>query len=106
MHTGLKITAFAAGLAATFGSAYAVGGALDPAVAATESSHQDGHGAKDRPATEEGAVEKSVGEAPELPGGLQISQGATPSTSAPRASRRASPPSCASPSWTRTPPAR
>ncbi|WP_406138192.1 hypothetical protein OH828_08645 [Streptomyces anulatus] len=75
MHTGLKITAFAAGLAATFGSAYAVGGALDPAVAATESSHQDGHGAKDRPATEEGAVEKSVGEAPELPGGLQISQG-------------------------------
>ncbi|MGC5532662.1 hypothetical protein [Streptomyces sp. SR-10] len=75
MHTGLKITAFAAGLAATFGSAYAVGGALDPAVAAKESSHQDGHGAKDRPATEKGAVEKSAGEAPELPGGLQISQG-------------------------------
>ncbi|MFH9761552.1 hypothetical protein ACH4MJ_05370 [Streptomyces anulatus] len=75
MHTGLKITAFAAGLAATFGSAYAVGGALDPAVAAKGSSHQDGHGAKDRPATEKGAAEKGTGEAPELPGGLQISQG-------------------------------
>ncbi|WP_228921429.1 hypothetical protein [Streptomyces sp. DH7] len=75
MHTGLKITAFAAGLAATFGSAYAVGGAMDPAVAAKESSHQAGHGAKDRPATEKGAAEKSAGEAPELPGGLQISQG-------------------------------
>ncbi|WP_217231891.1 hypothetical protein [Streptomyces anulatus] len=75
MHTGLKITAFAAGLAATFGSAYAVGGALDPAVAAKESSHQDGHGAKDRPAAEKGAAEKGAGEVPELPGGLQISQG-------------------------------
>lgn len=79
MHTGLKITAFAAGLAATFGSAYAAGGAMDPAVAAKESSHQDGHGAKDRPAAEKGAVEKgaerSAGRAPELPGGLQISQG-------------------------------
>ncbi|WP_097956591.1 MULTISPECIES: hypothetical protein [Streptomyces] len=75
MHTGLKITAFAAGLAATFGSAYAVGGAMDPAVAAKEPSHQDGHGAKDRPAAEKGAAEKSAGEDPKLPGGLQISQG-------------------------------
>lgn len=75
MHTGLKITAFAAGLAATFGSAYAVGGAMDPAVAAKESSHQGGHGAKDRPAAEKGAAEKSAGGDPELPGGLQISQG-------------------------------
>lgn len=75
MHTGLKITAFAAGVAATFGSAYAVGGALDPAVAAKGSSHQDGHGAKDRPAAEKGAAEEGAGEAPELPGGLQISQG-------------------------------
>lgn len=75
MHTGLKITAFAAGLAATFGSAYAVGGAMDPAVAAKEPSHQDGHGAKDRPVAEKGAAEKSAGEDPKLPGGLQISQG-------------------------------
>lgn len=106
MHTGLKITAFAAGLAATFGSAYAVGGAMDPAVAAKEPSHQDGHGAKDRPVAEKGAAEKSAGRTRSFPAACRSPRGATPSTSAPRASRRASPPSCASPSWTRTPPAR
>ncbi|UZI27910.1 hypothetical protein [Streptomyces sp. VB1] len=73
MHTGLKITAFAAALAATFGSAYAVGGVMDPAVAEQGPSHQDGHGAKE--AAEKGAGEKSAGEATELPGGLQVSQG-------------------------------
>ncbi|MFH9690987.1 hypothetical protein ACH4LE_32560 [Streptomyces sp. NPDC017413] len=73
MQTGLKITAFAAALAATFGSAYAVGGAMDPAVAEKAPSHQDGHGAKK--AVEKGAAEKSAGKVPELPGGLQISQG-------------------------------
>ncbi|NEE26297.1 hypothetical protein G3M53_12590, partial [Streptomyces sp. SID7982] len=66
---GLKITAFAAALAATFGSAYAVGGAMDPA-AGKEPSHQDAHGAKERP-----AAEKDAARTPELPGGLQISQG-------------------------------
>ncbi|MFE7138991.1 hypothetical protein ACFVAG_14700 [Streptomyces sp. NPDC057644] len=79
MQTGLKITAFAAGLAAAFGSAYAVGGAVDPAVAPKEPSHQEsqeGHGAKERPADEEGAAkEEGTGEASELPGGLQVSQG-------------------------------
>lgn len=73
MQTGLKITAFAAGLAATFGSAYAVGGALDPVAAPKEPSHQEsgeGHGEKERPAAEKGA-----GEVSELPGGLQVSQG-------------------------------
>jgi hypothetical protein len=75
MHTGLKISAFAVGLAATFGSAYAVGGALDPAVAAKDASRQDGHGAKDHPAAEKGAAEKSAGKSPELPGGLQVSEG-------------------------------
>lgn len=70
MHTGLKISAFAVGLAATFGSAYAVGGALDPAVAAKDTSQQDGHGAKDHP-----AAARSAGEGPELPGGLQVSEG-------------------------------
>ncbi|MEU4176303.1 hypothetical protein [Streptomyces sp. NPDC026589] len=73
MHTGLKITAFAAAVAATFGSAYAVGGAMDPAVAEKAPSHQGGHGAKE--VAEKGAAETSVDEAPELPGGLQISQG-------------------------------
>ncbi|OCC11920.1 hypothetical protein [Streptomyces sp. PTY087I2] len=73
MQTGLKITAFAAGLAATFGSAYALGGALDPVAAPKEPSHQEspeGHGEKESP-----AAEKSAGEVPELPGGLQVSQG-------------------------------
>ncbi|MFJ9984046.1 hypothetical protein ACIQUD_08365 [Streptomyces globisporus] len=68
MQTGLKITAFAAGLAATFGSAYAVGGALEPAVPPKEPSHQEsgeGHIEKERPAEEDS----------ELPGGLQVSQG-------------------------------
>ncbi|WGP13269.1 hypothetical protein [Streptomyces sp. SH5] len=73
MRTGLKITAFAAGLAAAFGSAYAVGGALDPVAPPKEPSHQESgesHGETGRP-----TAEKSAGEAAELPGGLQISQG-------------------------------
>ncbi|WP_318196796.1 hypothetical protein [Streptomyces sp. MCL20-2] len=73
MQTGLKITAFAAGLAATFGSAYAVGGALDPAAPPKGPSHQESgqnHGEKERPAAEE-----SAGEASQLPGGLQVSEG-------------------------------
>ncbi|MGW1294326.1 hypothetical protein [Streptomyces sp. NPDC002533] len=73
MQTGLKITAFAAGLGATFGSAYALGGALDPVAAPKEPSHQEsreGHGEGESP-----AAEKSAGEASELPGGLQVSQG-------------------------------
>ncbi|MFJ6609132.1 hypothetical protein ACIQPT_02545 [Streptomyces sp. NPDC091289] len=75
MQTGLKISAFAVGLAATFGSAYAVGGALDPAVVTKGTSEQDGHGAKDHPAAEKGEVEESAGEGVELPGGLQVSDG-------------------------------
>lgn len=75
MQTGLKITAFAAGLTAAFGSAYAVGGAVDPAVSAEESSQQEGHGAKGHPAGEKEGKEKGDGEASELPGGLQVSQG-------------------------------
>ncbi|WP_432021818.1 hypothetical protein [Streptomyces parvus] len=75
MQTGLKITAFAAGLAATFGTAYAVGGAVDPAVAPKEEvSHQgdrEGHGEKERPV---GEGERTAG-SDELPGGLQVSRG-------------------------------
>ncbi|MDQ0987640.1 hypothetical protein [Streptomyces sp. V2I9] len=69
MQTGLKITAFAAGLAAVFGSAYTVGGALEPAAAPKEPAHQDAHAEKERPAKKKGA-----GESRELPGGLQISR--------------------------------
>ncbi|MEV5431693.1 hypothetical protein [Streptomyces sp. NPDC052701] len=44
MNTGLKITAFAAALAATFGTAYGVGQGLDPVVAAGPPEHDGGHG--------------------------------------------------------------
>ncbi|MEV0093852.1 hypothetical protein [Streptomyces sp. NPDC050738] len=43
MNTGLKITAFAAAVAATFGTAYGVGKAVDPVVA-TERGHDAGAG--------------------------------------------------------------
>lgn len=77
MDTGLKIAAFVAALGAAFGSAYAVGGALDPAVSTKESSdHDGGHAGKESPAAEEERGEREgAGEAPELPGGLQVSQG-------------------------------
>ncbi|MFF0507015.1 hypothetical protein ACFYUH_25880 [Streptomyces fimicarius] len=75
MQTGLKISAFAVGLAAAFGSAYAVGDALDPAVAPKGAAQKDGHGAKDHPAAEESAAEEGAGKGSELPGGLQVSDG-------------------------------
>ncbi|NML50068.1 hypothetical protein HHL19_10350 [Streptomyces sp. R302] len=72
MNTGMKITAFAAALAATFGTAYAVGKGVGPVdePRKTESGSHAGH-------------EETAGEAPaqaaaqatELPGGLQISEG-------------------------------
>lgn len=43
MQTGLKITAFAAALAATFGTAYGVGQAVDPAVADPAPEHDKKH---------------------------------------------------------------
>ncbi|AXL87160.1 hypothetical protein C4J65_01685 [Streptomyces sp. CB09001] len=50
MHTGLRITAFAAALAATFGTAYGVGTGMDPIVAdgAAPAPH-DEHGEPDGP---------------------------------------------------------
>ncbi|MEV7211360.1 MULTISPECIES: hypothetical protein [unclassified Streptomyces] len=45
MHTGLRITAFAAALAATFGTAYGVGRGVDPIVARSEPAPHDEHGA-------------------------------------------------------------
>ncbi|PWI05835.1 hypothetical protein DIZ27_37035 [Streptomyces sp. NWU339] len=49
MHTGLKITAFAAALAATFGTAYGVGQGLDPVVA--DSAPAPAHDEKHTPAS-------------------------------------------------------
>ncbi|WNF30136.1 hypothetical protein RI138_26730 [Streptomyces sp. C11-1] len=74
MNTGLKITAFAAALAATFGTAYAVGSALDPAIAEKgQSPHGEAHGVKEYPKGE--GVQEEKREAAELPGGLRISEG-------------------------------
>ncbi|MFJ5834590.1 hypothetical protein [Streptomyces sp. NPDC093089] len=83
MNTGVKITAFAAALAATFGTAYGVGKGVGPvdepakaghgehaaAPAATESPAADGH------AGHEGGATADTSAAANLPGGLQISQG-------------------------------
>ncbi|MFF1508004.1 hypothetical protein [Streptomyces sp. NPDC058326] len=79
MNTGVKITAFAAALAATFGTAYGVGKGVGPIdepkkaehgghAAAPARSAPDGHAGH-----EEGAA-KDAPAAANLPGGLQVSQ--------------------------------
>ncbi|MDG9718365.1 hypothetical protein [Streptomyces sp. DH24] len=72
MNTGLRITAFAAALAATFGTAYGVGKGVDPVVADTAPApHEDAHGA---PTGEpEGGGGHGGHETPPA-GGLQISE--------------------------------
>ncbi|WP_394433018.1 hypothetical protein [Streptomyces sp. SGAir0957] len=64
MRTGLKITAFAAGLASAFGAAYGVGVGTAPVVTA-----------KERPASEHGGHEtpEAAPAAADVPGGLQVS---------------------------------
>jgi hypothetical protein len=74
MHTGLRITAFAAALAATFGTAYGVGRGVDPVVADKAPAAHETHS---RPSTEqqerkEGGGHEERESAP--PGGLQISE--------------------------------
>jgi hypothetical protein len=83
MNTAVRITAFAAALAATFGTAYAVGTGVDPVVSQEEqSADHGGHGKSSRDKAGHG----HSGEAPEQaeaggsghgatpPGGLQISE--------------------------------
>ncbi|MDN3024043.1 hypothetical protein [Streptomyces sp. S.PB5] len=83
MHAGLKISAFAAALAATFGTAYGVGKGLDPVV--TESAPAS-HG------SHEESPDAGGGAGGHAPGGLQISEGGyrldlkTPSVTAGRQS--------------------
>ncbi|MGP4048205.1 hypothetical protein [Streptomyces sp. 2A115] len=70
MHTGVKITAFAAALAATFGTAYGVGQGIDPVVAESEgsaSSHSEAS-----PTLEGGGARAGNERLPA--GGLQISE--------------------------------
>jgi hypothetical protein len=70
--TGLRITAFAAALAATFGAAYGVGRAIDPVVAdASPAAHQTHAG---EPSAEPGGDGGRTGHESEPAGGLQISE--------------------------------
>ena len=72
MNTGLKITAFAAAVAATFGTAYGVGRGVDPVTSQKKpASEHGGHtGGKEEAAGHGDADAK----ADTVPGGLQISE--------------------------------
>ncbi|OEJ61956.1 hypothetical protein BGM19_31990 [Streptomyces agglomeratus] len=74
MNTGLKITAFAAAVAATFGTAYGVGKGVGPVTTTEERSvGHGGHGEKkERDATGGG---HGGHEAASAAGGLQVSEG-------------------------------
>ncbi len=72
MHTGLRITAFAAALAATFGTAYGVGGGVDPVVAESEPAPHDEHGGS---TARQHGDESREGQERTPRGGLQISEG-------------------------------
>ncbi|MFF9859273.1 hypothetical protein [Streptomyces tendae] len=81
MHTGLRITAFAAALAATFGAAYGVGAGVDPIVADSAPAPHEKHGERDDPGGPDEPSSRPEGgdghgaheSAPA--GGLQISEG-------------------------------
>ncbi|HSX99532.1 MAG TPA: hypothetical protein VLG91_19400 [Streptomyces sp.] len=79
MNTGLRITAFAAALAATFGTAYGVGKGVERVVPDTTESAQShetasaGHGGHTEESPDPG--EGEGGDAPAPAGGLQISEG-------------------------------
>ncbi|WP_435594547.1 hypothetical protein [Streptomyces panacea] len=80
MNTGVRIAAYAAALAATFGVAYGVGAVTDPVVAEKPppARHEKGHGAGARESAGEGEEAGAGTEAgtEKLPaGGLQISDG-------------------------------
>ncbi|MFJ6569097.1 hypothetical protein ACIQNU_16890 [Streptomyces sp. NPDC091292] len=72
MNTAVKITAFAAAVAATFGTAFAVGKGVDPVVADPPTGHGD-HAAAPGASAGAGAGRGGHGAMP--PGGLQVSQG-------------------------------
>lgn len=70
MNTGLKITAFAAAVAATFGTAYGVGKGVGPV---TTTGERSGHGVKERKDAAGGGGHGGHEAAPAA-GGLQISE--------------------------------
>ncbi|MFB8348125.1 hypothetical protein [Streptomyces niveus] len=74
MNTGLRITAFAAAIVATFGTAYGVGASIDPVVAEKPPAAHDEHaeaGGEEAGEKAEGGHDGASGAA----GGLQISEG-------------------------------
>ncbi|WP_405801979.1 hypothetical protein [Streptomyces sp. NBC_01506] len=75
MNTGVRITAYAAALAATFGVAYGVGAGTDPVVAKKPppAQHEKAHDAGAGAGTEEKGEGQGVAKLPA--GGLQISDG-------------------------------
>ncbi|MEV2216976.1 hypothetical protein AB0H86_37080 [Streptomyces sp. NPDC050997] len=74
MHAGLKVTAFAAALAATFGTAYGVGRGVDPVVAnEAPASPHDGHSGES-PTPEKGGGRAGRASASAV-GGLQVTEG-------------------------------
>lgn len=85
MNTGLRITAFAAAILATFGTAYGVGSSIDPVVAEKPPARHDAHsetggeggGEKAEGGHGEGHEEGAGegGAASAAAGGLQISEG-------------------------------
>ncbi|MFI1755250.1 hypothetical protein [Streptomyces sp. NPDC020571] len=78
MHTGLRITAFAAALAATFGTAYGVGTGMDPIVADGAPAPHDEHDERGGPGEPTSRPEEGGGHGghESTPaGGLQISEG-------------------------------
>ncbi|MFF7309168.1 hypothetical protein [Streptomyces sp. NPDC008137] len=72
MNTGLKITTFAAALAATFGTAYGVGQGIDPVVADRSPKHEGDEHTRTSPEPKEGG---HAGQETPPAGGLQISEG-------------------------------
>ncbi|QPP05332.1 DUF748 domain-containing protein [Streptomyces bathyalis] len=67
MHTGVKITAFVAALAASFGAAYGVGKVVDPVTSPAKPAAHGGH---------PGGAAKADGAGGDAPaGGLQVSEG-------------------------------
>lgn len=75
MNTGLKITAFAAAVAATFGTAYGVGQGVDPVTAEKKpASEHGGHADESGKAKKPGRAGAGTGHAETVPGGLQISE--------------------------------
>ncbi|MGW0907036.1 hypothetical protein [Streptomyces sp. NPDC002853] len=75
MNTGLKITAFAAAIAATFGTAYGVGQGIDPVTAGKKpASEHGGHAGDSGKEKKPGETDAAGGHAETVPGGLQISE--------------------------------